>query len=328
MTMTIARIAGALAVSIATVQPVAGQSLLFDTTLANALRQAMAEPRAGGLRQHPTNRRCSGCEDRPGTIHLVADSPSLTDAWLGTHDYHGSDGTGDGTIVADFWYDGVHRRIFSRSAVFHDVDDPADLRLGRAPGHFPNPPDFKMLLGEGTTVGQIGFDTWTHNGFGAYFAAMQGTIRDEGTGYLVLATAMGQSGVTRTGSRFAPDDLIRHVRLHPSGQFELGFETPVDNRPDPLLLVRGAATTEGPVTIQGLGGNVPHACTVRNATSKGRDARVSCEATEIAISGGGRCERGDLKASRPLQTNATPNGWEVSCGRDAMQTAYAVCCAQ
>src|SRR5262245_9844591 len=323
--MTIARFACVLAISTATIQPAAGQSLLFDTTLANALRQAIVEPRMAGLRQHPTNRRCDGCEDRPGSIHLVADSPSLTDAWLAAHDYHGG---GDGAAIADFWYDGVHRRIYSRSAVFHDVDDPADLRLGRAPGHYPNPPDFKLPLGEGTTVGQVGFDTWTHDGFGAYFAAMQGMIRDEQTGYLVLATAMGQSGLTRTGSRFAPDDLIRHVRLHPSGQLELGFETPVDNRPDPLLLVRGAAATEGAVTIQGLGGNVPHACTVRNATSKGRDARVSCEAMEIAISGGGRCEGGDLKASRPLQTDATPNGWEVSCGRSAQQTAYAICCAQ
>ena len=323
--MTIARFAGALAVSIATVQPVAGQSLLFDTTLAHALRQAMVEPRAGGLRQHPANRRCNGCEDRPGTIHLVADSPSLTDTWLAAHDYQGG---GDGAIVADFWYDGVHRRVFSRSAVFHDVDDPADLRLGRAPGHFPNPPDFKMLLGEGTTVGQIGFDTWTRDGFGAYFAAMQGMIRDEQTGYLVLATAMGRSGLTRTGSRFAPDDLIRHVRLHPSGQFELGFETPVDNLPDPLLLIRGAASTEGSVTIQGNGGNVPHACTVRSATWEGRDARVSCQPMEIAISGGGRCERGNLNGSRPLQTGTSPDGWEVSCGRSAQQTAYAVCCSQ
>ena len=322
--MTIARFAGVLAVTIATVQPVAGQSLLFDTTLANALRQALVEPRIAGLRQHPTNRRCDGCEDRPGTIHLVADSPMLTDAWLAAHDYYG----GDRTAVADFWYDGVHRRIMTRSAAFHDVDDPADVRLGRAPGHYPNPPDFTMLLGEGTTVGQIGFDMWTHDGFGAYFAAMQGTIRDEQTGYLVLATAMGQSGVTRTGSRFTPDDLIRHVRLHPSGQLELGFETPVDNLPDPLLLVRGAAATEGPLTVEGRGGNVPHACTVRGASSRGRDARVSCQPMEIAISGGGKCERGDLKGSRPLQTGAAPDGWEVSCGRSAEQTAYAVCCAQ
>src|SRR5262249_3362935 len=276
--MRIARFAGALVVSIATVQPVAGQSLLFDTTLANALRQALAEPRPDGLRQHLTNRRCEGCEDRPGAIHLVADSPSLTEAWLAAHDYQGG---GDRTAIADFWYDGVHRRIFSRSAAFHDVDDPADLRLGRAPGHYPNPPDFTMLLGEGTTVGQIGFDKWGHDGFSSYFAAMQGTIRDDQTGYLVLATAMGQAGVTRTGSRFEADELVRHVRLHPSGQLELGFETPADNLPNPLLLVRGGTVTEGPLTIQAPGGNVPHACTVRSAMSKGREVGVSCRPTEI-----------------------------------------------
>ena len=327
--MTTSRLAFALAASIVTAQPAAAQSILFDSTLAHALRQAIVGPRLGGLREHATNRRCEGCEDRPGTIHLVADSPRLTDPWLASHDYGGSERTAtDGTAIADFWYDGVHRRIFTRSAVFHDVDDPADIRLGRAPGHYPNPPDFNTLLGEGTTVGQVGFDKWTHDGFSSYFAAMQGTIRDGQTGYLVFATAMGQPGVTRTGSRFEPDELVRHVRLHPSGQLELGFETPTDNRPDPLLLVRGSAATEGPLTVQGLGGNVPHACTVRSTTSKGREVGVSCQPMEIAISGGGRCERGDLKGTRPLQTGAVPDGWEVSCGRDAMQTAYAICCAQ
>jgi hypothetical protein len=327
--MTIPKFAYALTVIVATVQPASAQSILFDTTLANALRQAIVEPRLIGLRQQPTNQRCDGCEDRPGAIHLVADTPALTNAWLAAHDYRGSDQNAtDRTTIADFWYDGVHRRIFTRSAVFHDVDDPADVRLGRAPGHYPNPPDFSMLLGEGTTVGQVGFDRWTHDGFSSYFAAMQGTIRDDQTGYLVFATAMGQPGITRTGSRFAPDDLVRHVRLHPSGQLEVGFETPVDNRIDPLLVVRGAALTEGPLTVQGAGGNVPHACTVRNASSDGRDVRVSCASTEIAIGGGGRCERGDLKGSRPTQTGASPDGWEVSCGRRATQTAYAICCAQ
>ena len=326
--MRIPKFTLALAMTVATVQPARGQSMLFDAALAGALRQATVEPQIAGLRQHPTNKRCEGCEDRPGSVHLLADSPSLTDVWLAAHDYRGNSNASDGKAIADFWYDGVHRRIFTRSAVFHDVDDPADVRLGRAPGHYPNGPDFDTLLGEGTTVGQVGFDKWTHDGFSSYFAAMQGTVRDDQTGYLVLATAMGQPGVTRTGSRFAPDDLVRHVRLHPSGQLEVGFETPADNRPDPLLLIRGAAATEGSLTVQGRGGNVPHACTVRNATAKGRDARVSCESNELAIGGGGRCERGDLKGSRPLQSGVSPNGWEISCGRDAMQTAYAICCLQ
>ena len=316
--MTIMRLTAVFATALTLGAPAAAQSILFEKTLSDALRQ------------RPANQRCDGCEDRPGAVHLIADSPLLTDAWIAGHQYRGPNPAqaDNKAAIADFWYDGVLRRIFTRSGVFHEVDDPADVRLGRAPGRYPNSPDFSMLLGEGTTVGQIGFDKWTHDGFSSYFAAMQGTVRDDQTGYLVLATAMGQSGITRTGSRFDPDDLVRHVRLHPSGQLEIGFETPAEERIDPLLLVRGAAATEGALRVNGTGGNVPHACTVRNAMSKGRDARVSCEPAEIAISGGGTCEKGDLKGSRPLQAGAAPNGWEVSCGRSAQQTAYAICCVQ
>jgi hypothetical protein len=314
--MTIMSLTSAFAIIVATVSSAAAQSVLFDNTLSNALRQ------------RPANRRCVGCEERPGTVHLIVDSPLLTDEWIARHEYNGADPAyRDNRAVADFWYDAIHRRIYSRSGVFHEVDDPADVRLGRAPGRYPNTLDFATLHDEGTTVGQIGFDKWTHDGFSSYFAAMQGTIRDAQTGYLVLATAMGRPGITRTGSRFDDDDLVRHVRLHPSGQLEIGFETPTEERVDPLLLVRGAAETEGALRVGESGGNVPHACTVRSAISRGRDARISCEPMEIAVSGGGRCEKGDLKGSRPLETGASPNGWEVSCGRSAQQAVYAICCA-
>jgi hypothetical protein len=302
---------------------------LFDAHVSARLRVPAEQPRASALRERPANRRCPGCEDRPGTVHLIADSPLLTDIWIARHQYQSSDRAfGDGAAIADFWYDAVHRRILTRSAAFHDVDDPADIRLGRAPGTYPNGPDFDTLLGEGATVGQVGFDKWTHDGFSSYFAAIQGTVRDDDTGYLVLATATGQAGITRTGSRFDADDLVRHVRLHPSGQLEVGFETPADARPDPLLMVRGAAAVEGAIRVEGVGGNVPHACTLRTAVSRGRQVRVSCEPAELAISGGGSCDRGDLRASRPIQTGAVPDGWEVSCNREASQTAFAICCVQ
>lgn len=294
-----------------------------------------------GIRHRPVNRSCAGCEDRPGTVHLIVDSSLLTDAWISGHQYHpGSPRFGDNAAVADFWYDGVHRRIFSRSAVFHEVDDPADLRLGRAPGRYPNEPDFDATLAEGTTVGQVGFDTWRPDGFGSYFAAVQGTVRDSGTGYLVLATATGRAGITRTGSQFDAEDLVRHVRLHPSGQFEIGFETPADAQPDPLLLVRGAAgvegsmgvagpmQVEGPMRVNGVGGNVPHACSVRSAKSRAKVVTAACGPSEIALSGGGTCEEGDLKGSRPLQSSTVPDGWEVSCGGTGWQTAFVICCSQ
>jgi len=49
---------------------------------------------------------------------------------------------------------------------------------------------------------------------------------------------------------------------------------------------------------------------------------------EIAIGGGGRCEKGELRSSRPLAADSRPNGWEVSCGKSAQQTVYAICCVQ
>src|SRR5215208_8045755 len=126
--MITARFAWVLTVGLAAVQSAGAQSLLFDATLSHALRQALTPPRPAGLREVATNRACDGCEDRPGSVHVVADSPFLTDAWLAAHDYRGNNRNAkDATAIADFWYDGVHRRIFTRSGVFHDVDDPADV---------------------------------------------------------------------------------------------------------------------------------------------------------------------------------------------------------
>ena len=177
---------------------------------------------------------------------------------------------------------------------------------GARPGRYPNEPDFGTLLGEGATVGQVGFDKWTHDGFSSYFAAMQGTVRDDQTGYLVLATAMGRAGITRTGSRFDPDDLVRHVRLHPSGQLEIGFETPTDERPDPLLLVRGAVATEGALKVEEPAATcrMPARCGVQSR----KDAMCACRvrrwkwrsaaeaaASEAISQDRGRCKQASLR---------------------------------
>jgi hypothetical protein len=227
---------------------------LFGVPARAQLRPPALPMPAPAARQFAANRHCLGCPGRPGRMHFVIDSPRLDDEWLANHQYQSNGGSfGDNAAVADFWYDAVHRRIMSRSAAFHEVDDPADIRLGRAPGTYPGEPDFAQLLPEGTTVGQVGFESWTNNGYGAYFAAIQGAVRDVQTGYLDLTTATGASGRTRaTGSLYDPEDLIRHVRLHPDGRFEVGYETDPVALPDPLMIVRGRQHVQYGLTVGGI----------------------------------------------------------------------------
>lgn len=301
---------------------------LFAVPARDRLRPPPA-PRAFS-RERPANGDCRGCEERAGAAHLVLDSPRLTDDWLARHTYQ-ANGTvyGDNQAIADFWYDAVHRRVFTRSLVLQEVEDPADLRLGRAPGRYPNDPDFDAVLDPGTTVGHVGFVRWGSSGFGSYFAAVQGAVRDAGTGYLDLATTTGGAGRTGTGSEYGPEDLIKHVRLHPSGQLEIGFDTDPAARPDAALVVRGNARIEGALVVGGVPIEAPSlSCSVRQATGSGsRAAAVACEAGTMATGGGGGCASGDLRASRPVVSGGAPAGWEVTCGRGGAHTAYVICCA-
>jgi hypothetical protein len=312
------------------------------------LRLPAPAPAEAASREQPANRECLGCEERPGTTHLVLDSPRLTPEWLSRHTYQSNGGSfGDNLAIADFWYDAVHRRVFSRSLVLHEVDDPADLRLGRAPGVYPGAVNASATLADGTTVGHVGFVTWTHNGFGSYFAALQGAVRDTGSGYLDLVTATGRTGTTRSGSAYDAQDLVKHVRLHPAGSLEIGFDTDPAARPDHSLLVRGDARIEGALSVAEAlrapelnverlttsavsvgGGTVPHACSVRSGTGTSRDATIACTPGDIALSGGGTCASGELRGSRPTQTGSAPDGWIVTCSRDGAHVAYAICCSQ
>jgi hypothetical protein len=175
---------------------------------------------------------------------LVGENWLVDGLFLGrhTHDANGG-GFGDNVVIADFWYDATHRRIHTRSIQLGEVDDPADLRLGRAAGVFPNRPDFRKKHHPGTVVGHVGFVTWNHNGFGAYFAAVQGAQLNENTGILCLSTAPGVPGRDRWGSSYAGDELVCHVALMPNGDVVIGYNT--DPATTPRVIIRGDLIVTG-----------------------------------------------------------------------------------
>jgi hypothetical protein len=262
---------------------------------------------------------------------VLIDSPLLTDQWLARHSYQANGGAyGDNEAVADFWYDAVHRRIFTRSLVLQEVADPADLRLGRAPGTDMFHPDFNATLEPGTTVGHVGFVRWSSNGYGSYFAAVQGAVRDTATGYLDLATVTGGSGRNRSGSTYDAEDLIKHVRLHPTGQLEVGFDTDPTQRPETSLLVRGNVHIEGGLIVDAAAPAPALSCSVRTGTGTGRTAAAHCEADRVATGGGGTCGSGEMRGSRPVVAGETPIGWEVACSnsRTGQHVAFVICCGR
>jgi hypothetical protein len=160
---------------------------------------------------------------------------------------------------------------------------------------------------------------------------MQGAVRDTGTGYLDFGTVTGQRGRTRSGSTYDPEDLVRHVRLHPSGQFEIGYDTDPEARPATSLLVRGNVEVDGDLFVGGsrVGDPLPApACSVRTANGSGRTATAVCLAGEVATGGGGTCATGDMRGSRPLVAADGPPAWELACSRTGAHTVYVICCVR
>jgi hypothetical protein len=155
------------------------------------------------VRVVPTNPSVS--PDRVTPQHLIVDSERLTADWLARHHYQSGGGAfGDNQAIADFWYDGVHRRILTRSIQLGEVDDPVDIRLGRAEGIYPSQPNPDRSNLPDEIVGQIGGVMWYAggNGFGAYTSS----IRFRAAGAIELTRTdpvtedpVPQAGVPLTG---------------------------------------------------------------------------------------------------------------------------------
>jgi hypothetical protein len=206
------------------------------------------------LAQQPSPVRAAPSAEAPNDArqwHVLMGENWLVDGlFLGRHTQAANGGGfGDNMVIADFWYDATHRRIHTRSIQLGEVDDPADLRLGRAPGVFPNRPDFRSSHQPGTVVGHVGFVTWNRNGFGAYFAAVQGAQLNENTGILCLSTAPGVPGRTREGSRYKPEELVCHVAIMPNGDVVIGYNT--DPAHTPRVIIRGDLIVTGRIVEEG-----------------------------------------------------------------------------
>jgi hypothetical protein len=181
--------------------------------------------------------------------HVLLGANEVVDgSFLVRHSHQANGGVfGDNAAVADFWYDGTHRRIVTRSLQLGDVDDPADVRLGRAAGTFPDRLDFRAVHQPGTIVGHVGFVGWGPNGFGAYQTAVQGAQLDRTRGLLFLSAAPGRPGTSRGGSPYEENELVQHVALLPDGTLIIGYNTDPRQTPEFSLIVRGNLRVEGTV---------------------------------------------------------------------------------
>jgi hypothetical protein len=147
-------------------------------------------------------------------------------------------------IVADFWYNAAARRVLARSLTLGEVDDPADLRLFRAPGAYPNV--IGGTVSPWRTSGHVGFAGFTvEDGVRAYYGAMQGYVLTPDTGVLAFSTAMGQSAVGRNGQPYGPQDLVPHVAIFPNGATVFGWDTPPAMRPAYTVQILGDLRVEG-----------------------------------------------------------------------------------
>ncbi len=179
--------------------------------------------------------------------------------------------------------------------------DPCDIRLTNIGG------------GAGHVAGQVGGRAWRRdNSLGAYFSMMEFRQIDDTTGYLILGATTGRSGRSREGHYFTPEDRLERMALFPNGMIDFNYD---DDPANPAPPHRMSA-----LTITGSGGNALHSIRTVQAIIQGTGASVLCAQNEAIIGGGGGCDNGGLRASKP-----DSNGWEIVCQQSGRNVVYAIC---
>lgn len=191
----------------------------------------------------------------PLGMHIVVGENAMTSSEFFRYLTRGNGSTENGLnmAIADFAYIATERKTLLRSGFVREVDDSPDWTLGRAPGKYPNNPDYNNLLNPWTIMGNIGFSAWTGSrGFGSFVAGMQGSVApDRRHALLLLGTATGKIGWTPDRSkRYDADEFVPHVALWPSGTIEMGYGTDPAQRPRWTNKVHGNMLVSGAVYAQ------------------------------------------------------------------------------
>ena len=156
-----------------------------------------------------------------------------------------------------FIYDALHRRLIGPGIQLGDVNNPANLRLGRIITNDKDEPDINARHVPGTIIGQICSMGWGRKGFTACQAALQFITFDETTGGLCLSLATGKDGATPpyptwpNGIPFTNEELVCHVLVYPDGTLVVGVNTDPRQRPRFSLIVNGNGEFNGNVVING-----------------------------------------------------------------------------
>jgi hypothetical protein len=189
------------------------------------------------------------------TFLLIGENATVPDSFFINYTRNkGSTQHGMNMVAPDFLYDPASRKVLFRSAVLREVNDISELRLGRAPGEYPNGIDFNRLLPPFAIIGQVGFESWQggRRGYGALKAAIQGAAAaDPRLSMLYLATATGKSGRSPDGSsEYPPDKPVPHVALYPGGTLDIGYGTDPSQRPRFTAKIRGDVIVDGAIYAQ------------------------------------------------------------------------------
>jgi hypothetical protein len=189
------------------------------------------------------------------TFLMIGENATVSESFLFNYRRdRGSTAHGLNMVAPDFLYDPASRKVLFRSAALREVDDISELRLGRAPGEYPNRIDFNNRLPPFAIIGQVGFESWEggRRGYGALKAAVQGaTAADSRLNMLYLATATGKPGRSPDGSsEYKPDKAVPHVALYPEGTLDIGYGTDPSQRPRFTTKIRGHLIVDGDVYAQ------------------------------------------------------------------------------